>query len=86
MGAVDDAVENGVGQGRIANHLVPAIDRDLAGDQQRSSVAAIVDDLEQVAALLRIERFRPPIIDDQQAGTFERKRSLTPTLHPVRTV
>jgi len=45
MGAVDDAVENGVGQGGIANHLVPAIDRELAGDQQGSPVVAIVDDL-----------------------------------------
>src|SRR3984957_13626451 len=38
MGAMDDAVENGVGQGGIANDFMPAIDRDLAGDQQRSSV------------------------------------------------
>src|SRR6266566_4480791 len=51
---------------------MPAIDRDLAGDQQGSPVVAIIDDLEQIAALLGIERFRPPIIDDQQAGAFER--------------
>src|SRR5689334_6673001 len=44
MGAVDDAVEDGVCQGGIANHLVPAIDGDLAGDQQRPPVVAIVDD------------------------------------------
>jgi hypothetical protein len=51
---------------------VPAIDRELAGDQQGSPVVAIVDDLEQIAALLGIERFRPPIVDNQQAGAFER--------------
>jgi hypothetical protein len=72
MGAMDDPVENGVGQGGIANHLVPAIDRELAGDQQGSPVVAIVDNFEQIAALVGIERFRPPIIDDQQAGAFER--------------
>ena len=72
MGAVDDAVENGVGQGGIADHLVPSIDRDLAGDQQRSPIVPIVDDLEQIAALLRIEGFRPPIVDDQQTGAFKR--------------
>ena len=65
MGAMDDAVENGVAQGGIANHLVPAIDRDLAGDQQGSPVVAIVDDLEQIAAPLGVERFRPRIVDDQ---------------------
>ena len=62
---------------------MPTIDRDLAGDQQRSPVAAIVDDLEQVAALLRIERFRPPIIDDQEAGSrrlFRGKSDITASL------
>ena len=72
MGAMDDAVEDRVGQGGIGDHLVPSTDRDLAGDQQRSAVVAVVDDLEQIAALLGIERFRPPIVDDQQAGAFER--------------
>src|SRR4029077_2318933 len=72
MGAMDDAVENGVSQGGITDDFMPAIDRDLAGDQQRPPVVTVVDDLEQIAALLGIERFRPPIVDDQQAGAFER--------------
>ena len=72
MGAMDDAVENGVGQRWIANHFMPAIDRDLAGNQQGPPVVTIVDDLEQIAALLGVERFRPPIVNDQQAGAFER--------------
>jgi len=50
---------------------VPSIDRDLAGDQQRSPVVPIVDDLKQIAALLRIEGFRSPIVDDQQTGAFK---------------
>jgi hypothetical protein len=65
MGAMDDAVENGIGQPRIANHFMPATDRDLAGDQEGPSVVAIVDDLEQIAALLGIERLWPPIVNDQ---------------------
>src|SRR5438128_7754215 len=72
MGAMDDAVENGVSQGGVANDFMPAIDRDLAGDQQGSPVVAIVEDLEQITTLFGIERFRPPIVDDQQAGAFER--------------
>jgi hypothetical protein len=31
---VDDAIEDGVAEGRIADHLMPAIHGDLAGDQQ----------------------------------------------------
>ena len=49
---------------------MPAIDGHLAGDQQRAAIVAVVDDLEQIAALLGIERFWPPIIDDQQPDAF----------------
>ena len=75
MGAVNDAVEDRVAEGGIADDLVPAADRNLAGDQQRAPLVAIVDDLEQIAALLGVERLRPPVVDDQQAGAFERRSS-----------
>jgi hypothetical protein len=52
MSAVHDAVQRRVGQGGVSNDLVPAADRDLAGDQQRASIVAVVDDLEEVATLL----------------------------------
>src|SRR5712692_5072333 len=52
MGAVDDAIEDGVGQGGICDNLVPSADRYLTGDQQRAAIAAVVDDLKEVAALL----------------------------------
>jgi hypothetical protein len=37
---------------------VPAIDRDLAGDQCGTTPVALLDDLEQVAALLGPERLQ----------------------------
>src|SRR5580765_2589777 len=52
IGVVDDPIEDGVGQGGIADEFVPAIDRKLAGDDQRAGVVAILDDLQQVALLL----------------------------------
>ena len=33
VGVVNDAVEDGVSQRRLADQVVPAVDRDLAGDQ-----------------------------------------------------
>lgn len=72
MGAVNDAVEDRVAQRGIGDHLVPFTDGDLAGDQQRAAVVSVVDDLEQIAALLGIERLWPPIVDDQQPDPFER--------------
>ncbi len=63
VGVVDDAIEDGVGQGGIADDLVPALDRQLAGDQQRAGVVAVLDDLEQIAALLGAERLGSPIVE-----------------------
>ena len=39
-----------------------------AGDQQRSAITAIVDDLKEVSALLGVERLRALIIDDHSNG------------------
>ena len=48
---MDDAIENGVGQSGISHEFVPAVDRKLAGDDQGTSVVAILDDLQQIALL-----------------------------------
>ena len=52
VGAMDDAVQDGVGERGIADHLVPAGDGELTGDDQRAGVVAVFDDLQQVALLL----------------------------------
>ena len=48
---VDDPIEDGVGQRRVADDLIPAVDRQLTGDNQRAGVVAILDDLQQIALL-----------------------------------
>ena len=68
---MDDAIENGVGQSGIADEFVPAIDRKLAGDDQRAGVVAILDDLQQIALLLGQQRFRSPIVEDEQVDAAE---------------
>jgi cold shock protein len=47
---VDDAVEDGIGVGGIADQLVPFVDGDLAGDDRRSAAVAIFEDLKEVMA------------------------------------
>ena len=74
MRAMDDAVEDGVAESRIADHLVPSIDRDLAGDQQGSPVVAIIDDLEQIDV---------KVDTSEQAGIRCRRTSRTDDGHPV---
>ena len=46
MGIVDDPVEDGIGKGRLAKEVMPAIDRDLAGDQGAAAAVAVFDNLE----------------------------------------
>ena len=52
MCGVDQAVEHGVGNGRIADVLVPMRDRQLAGDHGGGAAVAVVDDLQQVTPLV----------------------------------
>jgi hypothetical protein len=66
MCVVDEAVEDGVGDGGVGDDLVPVIDRDLAGDDGRSALMAVVDDFEEIAPLLAGERGEAPIVEDEQ--------------------
>ena len=68
MGVVDEAVEDGVGIGRIADHLMPFVDRDLAGEDGRAAAVAFFEDLVEVAAGAGVERIEAPIVEDEELG------------------
>jgi hypothetical protein len=46
--------------GGIADEAMPAVHRNLAGDERAAAPVAAFDDLRQIAALLRPERLQPP--------------------------
>jgi len=71
MGVVDEAVEDGVGIGRVADHLVPFVDRDLAGQDGRAAAVAFFEDLVEIAAGAGIERIETPIVEDKELGAVE---------------
>src|SRR6266853_1589092 len=66
MGVVNDAIEDGVGEGGLADQVMPAVNRDLAGDQRGAAAIAVLDNFQHVVALLGTERLEPPIVKDQQ--------------------
>jgi hypothetical protein len=76
IGVVQETVEDGVGDGGIADDLVPAIHGQLAGDDGGASLVAILDDLEQVAALLVVELLGSPVVEDEQVGPGEAAQHL----------
>lgn len=50
MGVVDESIEDGVGEGSIAQDIVPMVEGQLAGDECSPPTVAIFEDLEQVAS------------------------------------
>jgi hypothetical protein len=54
ISVVDDAGEDGVGEGGNPDQIVPAIDGNLPGDDERAFVVTVLDDFEEVARLVRV--------------------------------
>jgi hypothetical protein len=71
VSVVDETVEDGVGVGRVADHGVPFVDRDLAGEDGRAAAIAFLEDLVEIVAGAGVERFETPIIEDQQLDAGE---------------
>ena len=65
MGIVHQAVEDAVGDGGIADLLVPARNRQLGSEDGGASLVAILADLPDFASLGFIQRGHGPVIDDQ---------------------
>jgi hypothetical protein len=72
VGVVDEAVEDGVGVGWVADHGVPILDGELTGDDGRAATVAFLEDFEEVVAGLGIERLEPPIIEDEELDAAQR--------------
>jgi len=71
VGVVDDPVEYCVCECRFADDVVPCLDRQLAGEQDRAVAVAVLDDLHEVASLRAGEPVRAPVVEDQQIGADE---------------
>src|SRR6202022_826436 len=76
VGVVDEAIEDGVGDGGISDDFVPAIHGQLAGDDDRTGFISVLDDLEQTAALTGVESLRPPVIKNEQIETSDSTQHL----------
>ena len=61
-GTVDDAVEDGVGEGRILELSVPVGHGQLRGDDHRAAAEAIVEDLVEVVAAGSVDWGQPQVV------------------------
>ena len=72
MSVVDDAVEDGVGVGGLADEVVPCVDRRLAGDDGGAAAIALLHDLEEVLAGRGVERPKAEIVQDEDIDPRQR--------------
>jgi hypothetical protein len=63
MSVVDQAVQDGVGIGWMADKIVPAFYGDLAGQDGRAPPVAFFEDLVEVVAGAGVERLEAPIVE-----------------------
>ena len=64
-------IEDGVGDGGVADPAVPVLDRQLVGDDRGPLAGPVVDDLEQIGAGGRIDAAGAPVVEDQDVGAGE---------------
>ena len=55
VSVVNEAIQDSVAEGGVADNFVPMFDGDLAGDDGRCATVAIIEDLQKVAPFGRIE-------------------------------
>ena len=72
VGVVDDAIEDDIGVGGIADQIMPFVHGDLAGDDGRSPAVAFFEDFEEIVTSGGIERFEAPVVEDEQLDAAER--------------
>src|SRR6516165_8221865 len=66
LAVVDETVEDGIGVSGISDHLVPFIDRQLAGYDGGAAAVALFENLKQIVTRLGGERLKSPIVQDEQ--------------------
>ena len=68
---MNEAIQDGVAEGGVADDVVPVFDGDLAGNDGRGATVAIIKDLQKVAPFGRIENRKTPVIEDQELNAAE---------------
>ena len=63
---MQQAVQDGIGNGGFADDGVPVFDRALAGDDGGSFAIAVLDDFEHVVALGIVKRTEKQIVEDEK--------------------
>ena len=70
-GRMDDPVHDGVGDGLLPDGLVPELHRNLRGDDGRTGVVTVVDDVHQQSAGDVVEGAQGEVVQDQKVRPLD---------------
>ena len=84
IGVVDEAIEDGIGEGWLADEVVPGFDGELTGDQRRGAAMAILDDLHEIASLAGVEAVGTEIVQNEQIDLGQRAEEASEAAIPMR--
>lgn len=71
VSVVNDAVEDGIGQGGVADGLMPVLEGELTGDERRLSTDTVFQDLQEVTASGFSKGCESEVIDHDEPGLLE---------------
>ena len=74
MSMMQDTITDGVGQGRVRQIIVPERRSELTRDHGRPEVVAILEDFEQILAVLVLDRRQPPIVEHEDIDAREARQ------------
>ena len=63
---MDDAVEDGIGEGGILNLRGPLVDGELGGKETRGLAVAVIEEVEDIAGLIGGEGITEPFIQNDE--------------------
>lgn len=70
---VDDAVDHGGGHLVVPEHRPPPAELQIRGDYHRLPLVCVGEDLEEQPRPVRVEREKPELVDDEQAGLADER-------------
>ncbi len=71
VGVVDDAIEDGIRDCALTDHVVPKVYRQLAPDEDELSLVASFGEFEDVPSFLEGEAFQAPVVEADQVEPLQ---------------
>jgi len=68
---MDNAVTYGICERRIADNVMPCIDRKLTGNESGPHMMSVFHDLKDVPSFFLSKWIYPPVIDDEELYSLE---------------